>query len=206
MEINTEEVLTPPDDIQLDKDGVGLYFIHPTEEELKNFDHRQWMWAVSNNNPERKYKKGVRLAYFTSEQIEKLDRVKEHMAKEDQVLNNALVHCAEIVFPHLFSNPVDHSDEDAVRKAMYGIDEIRWGISNIHFRLREFARDVHKGQRSEDEIIEYFRNYIYRSMYDNEYFVKHLNILSKEKIAMVKAHLIGAIKFYHQYNLNYKEE
>lgn len=201
-----DEILIPPADIQLDKDGVGLYFINPTEEELKEYDDKQWMWSVCNNNPERQFKKGVRLAYFTSEQIAVLDRVKEHMAIEDQIINNALVHCAEIVFPHLFPIPVDHSSEDAVFEAMHGINEIRWGMSDMNRRVREFARSVHKQEKNEDEIINNLRTYIYRCMRDNEYFVKFLNKISKEDIKKIEVYLIAAIRFYHQYNLNYKEE
>ncbi len=196
-----DEILIPPADIQLDKDGVGLYFINPTEEELKEYDDKQWMWSVCNNNPERQFKKGVRLAYFTSEQIAVLDRVKEHMAIEDQIINNALVHCAEIVFPHLFPTPVDHGNEDVIFEAMYEINEIRWGMSDMNRRVREFARSVHKQEQNEDEIINHLRTYIYRHMHDNEYFVKYLNKLTKEQLLRIKMYLIGAVLFYQYYNL-----
>lgn len=201
-----KETLSPPADIQLDKDGIGMFFMHPTEEELSESGNKQWMWTVSNNNPEREYRKVVRIKYFTMEQIEILERVKEHIRRENQFLNNALIHCAEIVFPHIFKTSPNYGNEDEIHEAMFSNKKISYELANLNFRFREFARQVHKGEENEDNVIYFFRNYIYKHMHNNEYFVKYLNKVSKEDIKKMRIYLIGAIRFYHYFNLNYKDE
>jgi hypothetical protein len=198
-----EEILTPPSDIEFDEDGYAMYMIHPSKEEVEKYgkDDGQWVWVVTNNNADKKFEKGVRLGYFTDEQILLIEDAKDHLRVVDQVFDMAIIHCAEIVFPHIFNYKIDYSDEHAIHKAMYDHKEFDYNLSDIRFRMKDYARDIQDGKRKDKYILSYMRRHIYGWMRDNEYFVKHLNNLTKEQLLRIKMHLIGALVFYQYYNV-----
>ena len=153
------DIVNPPEGIEVDENGVGLFFINPTEDEIKNYGERQWSWSVSNNYPDRKYRKGVRISYFTTEQIEHLRKCRDIIDREHQVLYNALYHIHEILFPLKFKT-IDFSDHHSVALKMFENKITKYAVSDLVYYFQNIIRDVFKRKETKENIFNLFVDYI----------------------------------------------
>lgn len=153
------DIVNPPENIEVDENGVGLFFMNPTQDEIENSGDKQWSWSVSNNYPDRQYRKGARLLYFTSKQIDYIRKCQKIIDREQQVLYNALYHIHEILFPSEFKT-IDFSDHHEVALKMFDHKISKYTISDLVFCIHDIIRDIFKGEEIKENIINLFIEYV----------------------------------------------
>lgn len=194
-----EEIIDPPADIEFDENGIGLFFQNPTEKELEKIDpgDRQWYWAINNNFPDRKFRKTCRIGYFNDDQWNIIKEIKEKINLRDDIIKAALVHCLELIFPHLYKNKIDYSDAHSIHKAVFK-DKIAYQMTDVIFMVQKMISNVH-----ENHIGSHFLEYLMNDDInrENDYFTKHVSKLSYDDSVRIKMYLLGAIRLCHYLDL-----
>ncbi len=188
-----DEIIDPPKGLELDKNGIGYFSQKPSKEELLDSGDEQWNWGVTNNYPDRKFRKGIRIGYFTQEQCDFIDRCREQLNREDQILYTALFHIAKIMFPNDYSSPETIENFNLVNESLVK-GQRGFKFLDIHFKMRNLVYEIKKDKTTEIDFYNYFEICIKKFMRDNQEFLDALNKLTEWEKTKIKMYYLGAIK------------
>lgn len=195
-----EEIITPPESLEYNKDGKACFFLPPTDDELRNSDSKQWVWIVNNNNPDKKFRKQARMAYITDEQWKDIEITKEKLHREERMYNNVMLYFFQTLYPKFYKN-INIENENDIHNALWKTKQSEWLSYDIQSKLLHFAWDARDKKVTEDDIEEYIFDYIreYERRSSEEKW-KELNErmgkLTPDEMLLIKIRMIGAVRAY----------